>query len=97
MTDAAPQVIDNPEAHRYEVPTPAGPGVLVYQRGGGTIDLLHTEVPPEAEGKGYAGALARAALDAARAAGERVIPSCPYVASYIRRHPEYEPLLEGGR
>jgi predicted GNAT family acetyltransferase len=93
MTDAAPQVTDNRAAHRYEVQTPAGPALIAYHRRDGVIDLLHTEVPPAAEGKGIAGALARYALEDARASGLRVIPSCPYVAAYIRRHPEYADLV----
>jgi len=35
----------------------------------------------------------RAALAHARAAGWRVRPSCSYVASYMRRHPQTQDLL----
>jgi hypothetical protein len=37
--------------------------------------------------------MARAALEAARADGLEVVPLCPYVAAYIRRHQEYLPLV----
>ncbi|MGH2634003.1 MAG: GNAT family N-acetyltransferase [Tepidiformaceae bacterium] len=40
-----------------------------------------------------AGRLAVAGLDYARANGLRVIASCPYVHSYIERHPEYQDLV----
>ncbi len=37
-------------------------------------------------------AIARAALDSARARGLRVIPQCPFIRAYIERHPEYQDL-----
>ena len=33
------------------------------------------------------------ALDFARAEGLPVVPLCPYVAEYIRQHPEYEDVV----
>ena len=68
-------------------------GVIVYERRDGAIDLQHTIVRPEAEGNGVGSALIRFALDAARAAGERVVPSCPFVQAYLERHPEDRDLV----
>ena len=45
------------------------------------------------EGKGIGTALARAGLDHARDEGLVVKPMCPFVAAFVKRHPEYEPLL----
>lgn len=86
-------VIDNVAEHRYEIHTEGQVAILVYKRGVNRISLLHTEVPPALEGRGIAGMLARAALEAARADGLEVVPLCPYVAAYIRRHQEYLPLV----
>lgn len=80
-------------AGRFEISTGAGPGVLTYVARGPAMEILHTEVPGAAEGQGYAATLAAAALDFARDAGKQVIPSCPYVAAYIRRHPAYAELV----
>ena len=80
-------------AHRFEVQTGAGTGVLTYLERGSALELLHTEVPDAAEGQGFAAALAVAALDFARSEGKRVIPTCPYVAAYIARHPGYADLV----
>jgi uncharacterized protein len=57
------------------------------------IVFLHTEVPKAIEGHGVAGKLARAALEYARDEGLGVIARCPFVAAYVRRHPEYQALL----
>ncbi|HKP15006.1 MAG TPA: GNAT family N-acetyltransferase [Gemmatimonadaceae bacterium] len=82
-------------ACRFEVRTMAGTGILAYVERGSALEILHTEVPDAAEGQGYGAALAVAALDFARSEGKRVIPSCPYVAAYIGRHPSYADLVSG--
>ena len=87
-------VSHDPAAHRFEVRTNAGTGLLTYLEHGPTLEILHTEVPDAAEGQGYAAALAVAALDYARREGKQVIPSCPFVAAYIQRHPSYADLLQ---
>ena len=79
--------------HRFEVRTNGGTGLLTYQDRGPAMEILHTEVPSAAEGQGYAAALAVAALDFARSEGKQVIPSCPFVAAYIQRHPRYADLV----
>ena len=44
-------------------------------------------------GLGVGSALARRVLDDARKAGESVIPRCPFIAAYIRRHPADRDLV----
>ena len=68
-------------------------GSVVYRLGRDHITLVHTEVDPAHSGQGHAATLARGALDDARERGLRVVPSCPYVASYIAKHPEYADLV----
>lgn len=86
-------VRDNRDESRYEVELDDGLGMIVYTLSGSTIVFTHTEVPEALEGRGIAGALARFALDDARARGLRVVPRCPFVAGYIRRHPKYADLV----
>ena len=81
-------VRDNPDEQRYEARTGEGLAVLYYGVDGQRITLIHTEVPPELEGRGIGGKLARYALDDARARGLQVIPVCPFVVAYLRRHPD---------
>jgi predicted GNAT family acetyltransferase len=84
---------DNPAAHRYETEVDGELAVAYYQLAGTTITFTHTEVPERFEGRGIGGALARFALEDARARGLGVIPRCPFISAYIRRHPEYQPLV----
>ena len=46
---------------------------------------------------GVGNELARAALEFARESKIRVIPTCPFVRSYIRRHPQYADLTKVAR
>ena len=68
---------------------------LVYTpMGSGVVDFLSTYVHPTLRGQGVGDKLVCRALDWARAEGLRVIPSCWFVDTVVRRHPEYEPLME---
>jgi predicted GNAT family acetyltransferase len=60
---------------------------------GEAIEYLHSETPTELQGHGYASALAKFALERDKAAGRKVVPTCPFVKIYIDRHPEYAPLV----
>jgi uncharacterized protein len=58
------------------------------------IDLQHTYVPASARGKGVAEALAEAAFEYARERGYRVVPTCPFVRMWLRRHKEQAALVD---
>ncbi len=64
-----------------------------YRMHGNTMMLVHTEVPPQLEGRGFASRLVRAAFEYANENGLDVLPVCSYVGAWARRHPEVEPLL----
>ncbi|MEU4106879.1 GNAT family N-acetyltransferase [Streptomyces tanashiensis] len=59
----------------------------------GEIAFLHTETDPRFAGRGLGGLLARGALDDARARGLHVLPYCPFIRGWIRKHPEYADLV----
>ena len=87
-------IIDNKPRHRYEAEVPGGTAFAAYRMEDGAIVYTHTEVPEEAEGHGVGDALARFALEDAKARGLRVVPLCPFIASWIERHPAYKDLLK---
>lgn len=68
-------------------------GSLAIGRHGDIVMAIHTEVDPEAEGKGVGSALAQTLFDDARSAGGRVDVRCPFVAGWIKRHPEYQDVV----
>jgi predicted GNAT family acetyltransferase len=81
-------------AMRFHADVDGGEAECVYHLAGDLMNIVHTEVPPQAEGCGIAAALVRTALAHARAMGWRVRPSCSYVRSYMRRHLDTQDLLE---
>jgi uncharacterized protein len=89
-------VIHNEEAHRFEARVDGLRALMSYHRFPDRLVVTHTEVPPPLEGHGLAGKLARTALDFARANQLRVVPLCPYLASFLRKHSEYHDLLSPG-
>ncbi len=83
------EVRDNPDRSRFEATVDGRRvGYLRYRRFGDRIDLIHTEILPQHEGKGYGGALIAAVLGQAREEGLAVIPHCPFVREYIEGHPD---------
>lgn len=91
MTAAA--IVHDPSAQRFTAEVEGGTAECAYRLVGTRMDIVHTEVPPQAEGRGVAAALVRAALAHARTQGWQVRPLCSYVAAYMRRHPETQALL----
>ena len=82
--------ITNDESlNRLQVAVDGGQGVLRYRIQGDTIWLLHVQVPEQAQGHGVASKLTQTALNLAKERGLKVVPVCSFIATYIRRHPEY--------
>lgn len=83
-----------PQARRFVTGAGDEAAYLTYRELDGRIlDFDHTFVPHRFRGGGIASQLTAHALQYARAGGYRVIPSCPFVSTYIARHPEYRDLL----
>lgn len=89
-------VVNNEAAQRFEVTIDGQVAVSEYRLSNGQIIFTHTEVPEALEGQGIAGQLVKVGLEHARENGLRVVPMCPFVTSYIRRHPEYQSLVTHG-
>jgi predicted GNAT family acetyltransferase len=97
MTDTGKiEVMHNAPASRFEAQIPEGLCHADYRRVGNALHMVHTETPPEARGRGLAGLCVAAALDYAEAQGLKVMPMCPYVRSWFRRHPDRQDLLAPG-
>lgn len=94
MSGAGTESVRDVPGKRFEIETDAGTARLEYRREDGTVRLNHTEVPLEAEGQGLGSRLARHALAWAREEGLEVVPICPFVASFIQRHPEHLDIVD---
>ncbi len=83
----------NTQRHQFEIDADGEQAVLLYHTVGNTLYLDHTGVPTELEGRGIGGQLAKAALEFAREKRMEVAPTCPFVLTYLRRHPEYADVV----
>ncbi len=95
-----PVITDNPAASRYELhvgPDLAGFVEYKLSQHGTVISLVHTEVEPAFQGAHLATRLARFSLDDARGRRLAVLPYCPYITSWIQKHPEYADLVPADR
>ena len=86
-------VTDNRDRSRYELTAEGHTAFAAYTLDGGVITFTHTVVPPALEGRGIASRLILHALTDVRGRGLKVIAQCPFVAAYIRKHPEWAALL----
>jgi predicted GNAT family acetyltransferase len=85
-------ITNNVNKNRFELIIDGKTSVVEYKLSEGVITLLHTEVPSELEGKGIASAMAKYVLEYAKANNLKVMPLCPFIYTYINRHPEYQAL-----
>ena len=82
-----------PEARRFAADVGGTIAYITYRElDPHLLELDHTYVPREQRGGGIASQLTARALEYARERGCRVVPSCPFVAAYLERHPEYREL-----
>jgi predicted GNAT family acetyltransferase len=89
-----PEVHDEPNSSRWVAHVEGvRAGVADYTLADGVLTLTHTVVESAYEGRGVGSALVRSALDSARDRGLSVVPSCPFVAGWIQKHPEYADLV----
>jgi len=96
---ADPEVMvrDDPAKHRFEALVDGSvAGFTTYQQQGDVLAFLHTEVDDAYEGQGVGSTLVKEAIQAARARGVGVLPSCSFVASYLRRHPDLQDVVPAG-
>jgi uncharacterized protein len=81
-------VTDNPARSRYELDVDGHIAFVLYRLHPGAIEYYHTEVPKELGGRGVGSKLAAGVLAAARSRGLKVKATCPFIAAYVKKHPE---------
>lgn len=72
-------------------------GYAEYRPGRSKVVFTHTVVDERFEGRGIGSGLAKHALDAAVTAQLRIVPYCPFISAYLRRHHEYDDWVDWPR
>jgi low temperature requirement protein LtrA/predicted GNAT family acetyltransferase len=93
--EARIEIRDDPGNRQYTVDVDGRPaGKAEYRLRGETYLFVHTEVDPEFRGLGVANRLAQFALDDVRAQGRTLVAICPFIAAFVKRHPEYDAIVD---
>lgn len=79
----------NRDDNRFELRTGDRVSFIEFREQNGVYNLIHTEVPPELSGQGIGKKLVTATLDYLRSEGKTAIGSCPFVARFFERNPDY--------
>ena len=89
VDDPAIEVVHVPARSRYELrERGALLGVAEYVARGDVLNVHHTEIIPARRNHGLGEQLVGGMLIDVRERGQRVVPTCWFVADYLRDHPE---------
>lgn len=87
-------VKDNRHHHRFELEIDGKMSLVAYQNvDDETLALLHTEVDPNLEGQGVGSHLVKEVLEYVERNNLKIIPLCPFVTVYLKRHPEWNRVV----
>lgn len=87
-------LIDNSALQRFELQIDNHIAFIEYKfKDDKLLLLIHTEVPPELEGKGVASAIVQKTLQYAKDNNIKIIPHCSFVLSYLEKHPEWNDII----
>lgn len=89
-------VTDNPNKKRYEANVEGSTAFIEYIKANDKIYLTHTEVPTALEGKGIGSSLVLKVLEDVERQDLTLVPLCPFVAMYLKKHPEWKKLVMKG-
>jgi predicted GNAT family acetyltransferase len=89
-----PEIINNEEQQQFEYRAGDELATLIYKFYKKDIAFMHTNVPDSLAGKGVASALAEYAFAYAKKINKKVMVYCPFVAAYLRKHPELKDQLD---
>lgn len=89
-------LVKNLEKSRFELSVDGRIGLINYGEMGDQVALVHTEVDPALSGRGVASALVEKTLLLLEGQNKKVLPYCPYVFAYIKKHPEWKRIVDQG-
>jgi uncharacterized protein len=94
MTPAQPTVTHNTDKRQFELRIDDTLSIVTYFKPDEqTLALAHTEVDPALEGRGVGSSLVKQVLEYAEAHDLKIVPLCPFVDAYIKRHPDWKRVV----
>jgi predicted GNAT family acetyltransferase len=87
------QLVVNDKLSHLELAVDGYTAFIKYKLIGSKMFLIHTQVPEELKGKGVGSAIVEKALRFAREKGYAIVPICPFVQAYLKKHPEWGDII----
>ncbi len=87
------ELIKNETDKQFEMEIDGSKAFIQFNEFSDRIALIHTEVPEELGGKGVGAALVEKTLSFIKESGKKLMPYCPFVFAYIKRHPEWKTIV----
>ncbi|WP_299182398.1 GNAT family N-acetyltransferase [uncultured Chryseobacterium sp.] len=79
---------------RFEIEINGHYAFIDYKEMSSKIALIHTEAEPELAGTGAAAAVVEKTLHYIEDQGKKLLPFCPFVFAYIKKHPEWKRIVD---
>ena len=86
-------LVKNEVKRRFEIEIGGHYAFTNYGEFGSQIALVHTETEPELSGQGAASALVEKTLHYLEDKQLQLLPFCPFVFAYIKRHPDWKRIV----
>ncbi len=87
-------LVKNEDKKRFEIESDNHLAFIDYKESSHQIALTHTEAEPELAGTGAAAAVVEKTLTYIRKSGKKLLPFCPYVFAFIKKHPEWKRIVD---
>lgn len=88
------QLIKNEDDNRFELTFNDKFAFIDFKESSSQISLIHTEVDPDLKGTGAASALVKKTLQFIENTKKKILPFCPFVFAYIKKHPEWKRIVD---
>jgi uncharacterized protein len=83
----------NSANNRLELAVDGNIAFIEYKLSKQDLFLIHTEVPAALEGRGVGSAIVQKALQYAKDHSYKIVPLCPFVLTYLKRHKEWDDIV----
>lgn len=87
------ELVKNETDKQFELTVEGHRAFIQFHEISDRISLVHTEVPEELAGKGVGTAIVEKTLNFIEKSGKVLMPYCPFVFAYIKRHPEWKHIV----
>lgn len=87
-------IVNNETKNHFEFNVNNHISFIEYSSMGNQVSLNHTIVPDELSGQGVGSALVEKTLTYLKEANKKILPFCPFVFAFIKKHTEWKSIVD---